>query len=419
MVFETVTVSEGFFTASNKVNCAAPFGGGRHIAYGTDDGVYLSDLRDSNREPVKVLALLDVSQVDVLEDYQLLIVLSERQVVTFPLDVLDAKDPLAGLRRAKRISSHTSFFKAGMCLGKVLVCVVKSSPLSSTIKTLEPIDQNIRGRSKPTFRKILQGGNDTLKLFREFYIPVESSSIHFLKTKLCVGCSKGFEIVDLESLDTQGLLDPSDESLEFVRKRENLRPMAIYRIDNEFLLCYDDFAFYVNKNGWRSRPEFIVHWEGSPTGFALHFPYVLAFETTFVEVRHVETGLLSQVIQGNNLRLLFADTPPSTSHTANVHQGAYYAQQQGYHPYQQQPPPTYGRPPGLPGYGPPTQPGPLVPPAFPGPGPGSQYPLRMVPPNCRDEILMVSDDRVLTLRLSGNGHHGYHVASDAASASSR
>lgn len=45
--------------------------------------------------------------------------------------------------------------------------------------------------------------------------------------------------MDLESLDTQGLLDPNDESLEFVRKRENLRPMAIYRIFNEFLLCYD------------------------------------------------------------------------------------------------------------------------------------------------------------------------------------
>jgi hypothetical protein len=59
--------------------------------------------------------------------------------------------------------------------------------------------------------------------------------------------------------------------------------MAIYRIDNEFLLCYDgayrnsveisfviclaEFAFYVNKNGWRSRKDFMVHWEGSPTGF--------------------------------------------------------------------------------------------------------------------------------------------------------
>lgn len=53
-----------------------------------------------------------------------------------------------------------------MSLGKTLVCVIKTSPLSSTIKTLEPIDQNIRGRSKPTFKKLLQGGNDTLRVFK-------------------------------------------------------------------------------------------------------------------------------------------------------------------------------------------------------------------------------------------------------------
>jgi hypothetical protein len=72
---------------------------------------------------------------------------------------------------------------------------------------------------------------------------VESSSIHYLKTKMCVGCSKGFEIVDLETLDTQGLLDPNDESLEFVRKKDGLKPMAIYRIQNDFLLCYDGMYF--------------------------------------------------------------------------------------------------------------------------------------------------------------------------------
>jgi hypothetical protein len=74
---------------------------------------------------------------------------------------------------------------------------------------------------------------------QEFYIPTESSSVHFLKSKLCVGCTKGFEIVDLETLDTQGLLDPADSSLDFVQKRENAKPIAIYRIDGEFLLCYD------------------------------------------------------------------------------------------------------------------------------------------------------------------------------------
>ncbi|KAF7309990.1 Rho guanyl-nucleotide exchange factor [Mycena indigotica] len=395
-VFDTIALSEGFFVA-NKVNCAAPFSAGRRIAYGTDDGVYFSDLREINKDPVKVLALQDVTQVDILEDYQLLIVLSERQVFTFPLEALDPKDPMAGHKRMKRIATHTSFFKAGFCLGRVLVCIVKSTQLSSTFKALEPIEQNVRGRAKPTFKKLLQGGNDTLKPFREFYIPVESTSIHYLKTRLCIGCSKGFEIVDLESLETQGLLDPADESLEFVRKRENLRPMAIYRINNEFLLCYDEFAFYVNKTGRRSRKDFMVFWEGTPTGFALHEPYVLAFEPSFVEIRHIETGLMSQVIQGSNLRLLFADTPPSVNNGGGA-PGFGYAQQ----PYDPYSPPgsansrvsAYGG--GGGGYG--------MPPymqQYP-----NQYPHQApVPPRYpqgvgRDEILMVSDDRVLALRTS-------------------
>lgn len=28
-----------------------------------------------------------------------------------------------------------------------------------------------------------------------------------------------------------------------------------------------EFAFYVNKNGWRSRPKWAIVWEGIPTSF--------------------------------------------------------------------------------------------------------------------------------------------------------
>lgn len=73
---------------------------------------------------------------------------------------------MAGLRRGKRITTHISFFKCGVCLNKTLVCVVKASALSSTIKVLEPIDSSTRGRSKPTFKKLIQGGNDTLRTFK-------------------------------------------------------------------------------------------------------------------------------------------------------------------------------------------------------------------------------------------------------------
>lgn len=50
--------------------------GGRKVAYGTNDGVYFSDLHDRSRPPVKVLPLSDVTQIDILEEYQLLIVLT-------------------------------------------------------------------------------------------------------------------------------------------------------------------------------------------------------------------------------------------------------------------------------------------------------------------------------------------------------
>jgi hypothetical protein len=56
----------------------------RRIVYGLDDGVYMSDVKETGKEPTKVLALVDVSQVDALEDYQLLVVLSG-MCVFFPL----------------------------------------------------------------------------------------------------------------------------------------------------------------------------------------------------------------------------------------------------------------------------------------------------------------------------------------------
>jgi hypothetical protein len=93
-------------------------------------------------------------------------------------------------------------------------------------------------------------------------------------------------------------------------------------------ISWIEFAFYINKSGQRSRNEFMVIWEEKPTGFgtsfflavyngvlttgtAFHRPYLLAFLPSYVEMRHIETGLVSQMIPGSNVRLLFADTPPS------------------------------------------------------------------------------------------------------------
>ncbi|KAL7418308.1 RHO1 GDP-GTP exchange protein 2 [Cryptotrichosporon argae] len=345
-IFSTETITDGYFRDNRKITCVSPYDNGNRMIYGTEEGVYFSNRRDARlREPAKVINLVDVTQVDVIELYQLLIVLHERTVTTFPLDCLDPNDPNAALKRGKRISSHTNFFKTGNCLNRILIAVVKSSTLSSTIKVLEPLDMNARGKKPQSgFMKKLNGGQDTLKVYKEFYIPFESFSVHFLKTKICIGGLRGFEIVDLDTLDMQSLLDPNDPKLNFVARRgDHLRPMAIYRVDLDFLLCYDEFAFYVDKNGWRakSRAQWAIIWEGTPTAFAMHYPYILAFEPTFIEVRHVETGHLVQIIPGNNISCLFTDVPLMSAQPA----AAPPARQLMYHPNNSAPvfrPPPHG-----------------------------------------------------------------------------
>ncbi|EPY50614.1 RhoGEF for Rho1 [Schizosaccharomyces cryophilus OY26] len=305
--FESVTVSSDFFVNDNKVNAIGVYDSGRRLLYGTDYGVYVS-LRKSNSplqfKPVRALNISNVIQLEVIEEFNLLLLLSDKTLYSYPLEMIEA-DTSQAPKKPRKVCGHTTFFRVGICLGQVLVCAVKSSVLSATIKVFEPVPHLAKGKNMPSFKKLLAVNQDPLRIIKELYIPTESTSVHFLKNKLCVGCTRGFEVVSLDNLETQSLLDPADTSLEFAERKENVKPIAIYRMNGgEFLLCYTQFAFFVNRDGWRSRSTWFVVWEGNPQNFALSYPYILAFEPSFIEVRHVETSELVHVIPGNNIRLL-------------------------------------------------------------------------------------------------------------------
>lgn len=114
-------------------------------------------------------------------------------------------------------------------------------------------------------------------------------------------------MVSLETLETQPLLDNADTSLDFVTRKDNV-PVSIERLNGEFLLHYTDYSFFVNRNGWRARPDWIINWEGRPTAFALSHPYLLAFEANFIEIRHLETAALVYIITAKSVRMLHVST---------------------------------------------------------------------------------------------------------------
>lgn len=50
-----------------------------------------------------------------------------------------------------------------------------------------------------------------------------------------------------------------------------------------------EYAFFIDGNGNRQRPDFIIEWEGSPEAYAFSYPYLLAFEPNFVEICDIVT----------------------------------------------------------------------------------------------------------------------------------
>jgi hypothetical protein len=304
--FNTTVIASNFFIGTNKINCVTPYDGGRKLLYGTDNGIYVSDRKSKDQMPRKVLEATTVTQIDVLEEYSLLLVLSNKTLQSYSMSALNPEE--AGLaKRPKKIMNHCSFFKTGICLGRHLVCAVKSSALSTTIKVFEPNDAMTKAKKQKGLGKLMSGGQDELKPFKEFYIPTESSSVHFLKSKLCVACARGFEVVSLETLETQSLLDQADTSLDFVARKEGAKPIHIERLNGEFLLNYSEFSFFVNRNGWRARPEWRIDWEGSPHSFALSYPWILAFEPNFIELRNIESGAV-HIVPHKNIRMLHSST---------------------------------------------------------------------------------------------------------------
>ncbi|GIK00258.1 RHO1 GDP-GTP exchange protein 2 [Aspergillus viridinutans] len=309
--YNKTVLCSNFFTSANRVNCLVPVDGGRKLVYGTDSGIFISERwpKDKSAKPRRVLDASQVTQIDTLEEYQLLLVLANKTLSSYPMEALElAEGQNSMAKRPKKIQGHANFFKAGIGLGRHLVCSVKTSALSSTIKVYEPMDNLAKGKKKSAVSKMFQSGQDTLKPFKEYYIPAESSSIHFLRSTLCVGCARGFEVVSLETTETQSLLDQADTSLDFVARKENVKPIHIERMNGEFLLNYSDFSFFVNRNGWRARPDWKISWEGNPNAFALSYPYILAFEPNFIEIRHIETSELIHIMTGKNIRMLHSST---------------------------------------------------------------------------------------------------------------
>ncbi|WYZ39438.1 hypothetical protein EsH8_III_001352 [Colletotrichum jinshuiense] len=300
-----------------QVNCACGFNafGKSIIAIGTDYGVYISDATNP-RGWMRSVQTARVTQIAVLEEFSVCLVIADRSLVAYPLDVIA---PVSNFpapahdnpRRApQRLAKDVAFFATARMKERMLVFFKRKEGMHNTFKVLEPVFQKATEKRTRLFggRSRIGGSTDSFRDYDEFYLPTECYSLNLFQNYIAVSTAKGFELLTLDKKQTMSIPDVKQPAIANIASRiRDQRPLGMFKLnDQEFLLAYEDCAVYVDKHGDVSR-TLIMEYSGKQkkaTSATMYGQYLLLFNGDYVEVRNAENGRLRQIIAGRDVRCL-------------------------------------------------------------------------------------------------------------------
>ncbi|KAJ3983138.1 CNH domain-containing protein [Lentinula detonsa] len=305
-------------TLTGRVTCSVPFNtadGRGLVAVGCAEGVWIG-FRHDPKSMRRVLHLKFVTQCAMLEDYGIFLVLADKSLFAYHIEALVPSSfqsaTTSHVPQKLNGNKDVHFFTVGTLHGRTLVIYMKKKGLDSIFRVLEPVSEKIKERAKApsSFGSrifVRSAKSEWFKIYRDFFLPSESYDLIFLKATIAILCSRGFEIMDLNDFKSVTIPQRDDPRLAYLAKRcESCRPIGMFKSgEDEFLLCYNEFGVYVDKHGDPNRPSGTIEWEGTAERVAVHAPYVLLFDSRFIEIRHLENGRLAQIIPGNDIRCIW------------------------------------------------------------------------------------------------------------------
>ncbi|KAM3450799.1 hypothetical protein MY5147_003510 [Beauveria neobassiana] len=300
-----------------QVNCAAGFSafGKTLIAIGTDYGVYISD-PSNPRGWTRTIQATKITQLAVLEDFNICLVIADRALISYPLDVLAPVSEFApptseNSRRApQRLSKDVSYFATARMNDRTLVFYKRKEGMHMSFKVVEPLYHKATEKRSRIFggRKSATGSTDTFRDFDDFTFPVECYSLSVFKTWIAVATAKGVEMLTLEKKVPMSIPDLKAPAIANIASRiRDQKPLGMFKLnENEFIVTYEDCALYVDKHGAVSR-TLIMEYTGKQKkarGATMYGQYLLLFNEDYVEVRNAENGHLKQIIAGRDVRVI-------------------------------------------------------------------------------------------------------------------
>jgi hypothetical protein len=286
-----------------------------------DEGKFLqaptkSSLRElvfANLTSQQAIQMSRVTQIAVLEDFNLFLLISDKSLIAYHLDVVCPSHLSAASTNATSDTSRKApqklsgskdvgFFAAGRMKDRQLVFYKKRENLASVFKVLEPIYQKSTEKKRGMFKR---GTTEFLREFDEFYIPAECSGMNLFHSSLAVSTARGFEVLTLDKKQPWTVPELKASHVQNIAAHiKDQRALGMLRLsEQEFLLVFTNCAVYVNKHGEVSR-SVIMDFVGSAQSAALYGAYLILFDSDFVEIRNAQNGRLKQIIAGREIKCL-------------------------------------------------------------------------------------------------------------------
>ena len=277
----------------------------------------------------QAIAATRVTQISVLTEFSLFVILTEKTLVAHHLDTVLAHPTNASANNTTSSSTQRApqklsgardigFFAQGRMKDRQLIFYKKREGASSIFKVLEPIYQkaanNISGGGSSVRSRLggmMGGRKGTTEFFREFdefYIGSETYAINLFHSSIAIATAKGMEVLTLDRKDTASVPELNKpECASIAARLSGQKPLGMFRLsDTEFLLVFEDVGIYVNKHGDVSR-SVIMEYVGRAKQASLvgnMYLILVDYGGAYVEVRNALNGRLRQVVSGRDVKLL-------------------------------------------------------------------------------------------------------------------
>lgn len=276
----------------------------------------------------QVISGLRITQLAIIEDFNLLILIADRALIAYHLDtIISSTGTIIAASTTSTSTSHrkapqklsgskgVSFFAIGRMKDRTLVFYKTGTTMSSTssFKILEPVLHRVaeKSRSRSFLSRSIGGTLDSFRDYDEFYIPAESTGLEIFNNTLAVATAKGFEVLNLDKKTPFSVPDLKQRDVAVIARRLDTAglPRAMFRLsDSEFLCVYEQCAVYVNKHADINR-SVVMEFVGQAKSASLvsgagSERFLVLFDDDFVEVRDAASGRLKQIISGRDVRCL-------------------------------------------------------------------------------------------------------------------